>query len=113
MRFNFKLWVETDDGKPILGKGGIDILRAIKKTGSLTNACKETGMSYKFAWEYVKRIDTTMKGVSMKKGGRNAGGSTLTPEMEELMKIYEEAEQEVEEVLKKYESRLKTIKKES
>ncbi len=111
MKLNFKLWVETEDGKPILGKGGMEILKAIKKTGSLSNACKETGMSYKFAWEYVKRIDTAIEGVSMKKGGRNAGGSSLTPEMEELMKIYEEAEEEVREVLKKYEERLRGVEK--
>lgn len=110
MRFNFKLWIETDEGKPILGKGGLELLKAIQKTGSLTNASKETGMSYKFAWEYVKRIDSSINGVNMRKGGRNAGGSAITHEMEELMKIYEEVEKEIQDVLKKYDEKLKKIK---
>jgi len=41
-----KVWLEYK-GKPILGKGGADILEAIKKEKSISKAAKKVGMSYR------------------------------------------------------------------
>jgi hypothetical protein len=32
MKIKFKIWIETDDGKPILGKGGVKLLENIKSS---------------------------------------------------------------------------------
>jgi molybdate transport system regulatory protein len=103
-----KIWIEVE-GKPALGKGGIMLLKEVERTGSIAAAARELGMSYKFAWEYMKRIEFTLGGVEMRKGGAGRGGSIISPRLKRLMELYEEAQREVEEVMLKYEERFERI----
>ncbi len=41
-----KIWIESD-GKILLGEGRVQLLKAIKETGSLSKAAKKLNMSYK------------------------------------------------------------------
>ena len=113
MKIKFKIWIETDDGKPVLGKGGVALLKNIKETGSIAEAAKNINVSYKFAWEYVKRIERVVGGIETKKGGKGAGGTVLSEKLEKILEIYEEAEKELSEVLKKYEAELNEVLQES
>lgn len=113
MKFKFKIWIETEDGKPLIGKGGVKLLRAIENTGSLSTASKTIGVSYKFAWEYVKRINEILnQSIEMRKGGKNAGGSKVSEKLDKILSIYEEAEKELSQVLEKYNKKLEEILKE-
>ena len=47
MELRWRLWFEKD-GMHVMGKGGAKILKAIEKHGSISKACKELGMSYRF-----------------------------------------------------------------
>ncbi|BCU70974.1 winged helix-turn-helix domain-containing protein [Stygiolobus caldivivus] len=109
MRIKFKIWIETDDGKPIIGKGGVKLLENIKNTGSIAEAAKNVNVSYKFAWEYVKKIEGLLGGIETKKGGKGAGGTVLSEKLEKILEIYQEAENEIQEVIKKYEKKLNEL----
>ncbi|WP_338601939.1 winged helix-turn-helix domain-containing protein [Sulfolobus tengchongensis] len=110
MKFKFKIWIETEGGKPLIGKGGVRLLRAIEQTGSLSSASKSVGVSYKFAWEYVKRINEILTdSVEMKKGGKNAGGSKVSDKLDKILSIYEEAEKDISQLLEKYNKKINEI----
>jgi molybdate transport system regulatory protein len=77
-----KIWIEYQ-GKPILGKGGADILREIEAQQSLTKAAKELGMSYRYLWNYVQNIRKALgeSVVETYKGGKVGGGGARLTEV--------------------------------
>lgn len=70
-----KIWIEHK-GKPLIGKGGADILEAIAKQNSLSKAADTLGMSYRYLWNYVQKIESTLgeSVVDTYKGGKAGGG---------------------------------------
>jgi molybdate transport system regulatory protein len=70
------------DGEPVLGQGREDLLRLIRRTGSINAAAKEMGIPYRKAWTYIDAMERRMGFplVSRRKGGAGGGESTLTPE---------------------------------
>src|SRR5512136_171840 len=54
-----KIWIEQK-GKPVLGKGGAEILRAIDNEQSLSKAAKKLDMSYRYLWNYVQKIQNAL-----------------------------------------------------
>lgn len=75
--FGIKFWLEFEK-KSILGSGWAMLLENIEKNeeSSLTQAAKDCGYSYKYAWNILKRIEkrTGMPIVLTGKGGRGGGG---------------------------------------
>jgi molybdate transport system regulatory protein len=70
-----KIWIEHQ-GKPIVGKGGAEILREIDAQQSLTKAAEKLGMSYRYVWNYVQKIHRALGEtvVETYKGGKTGGG---------------------------------------
>jgi molybdate transport system regulatory protein len=70
-----KIWIEHQ-GKPILGKGGAEILKEIEAQQSLTKAAEKLGMSYRYVWNYVQKIHKALgeTAVETYKGGKTGGG---------------------------------------
>jgi molybdate transport system regulatory protein len=100
--FNIKFWLEFE-GKSILGAGWAKLLKTINKKDvtSLTQAAKECGYSYKYAWNILKRIEerTTQSPVSTSKGGPGGGGSVeLNQWGRQLLKTFEKLKGEVESI---------------
>jgi len=96
-----KVWLEYK-GKPLLGKGGAQILEAIKEVKSISKAAKKVGMSYRYVWNYVEKIEKTMQEpvVQTHKGGKKGGGGAqLTKLGESLLKEYRLAEDYMGEIL--------------
>ncbi|UCD97228.1 MAG: TOBE domain-containing protein [Candidatus Bathyarchaeota archaeon] len=96
-----KVWLEHE-GKPVLGKGGAEILEAIKETKSITRAARKIGMSYKYVWNYLSNIEKTLQepAVYTFKGGKaGGGGAHLTALGEYLLKEYKRIENYVGEIL--------------
>jgi len=58
-KLSFKIWLEHN-GKPLIGKGGAQILEQIEKEQSISKAAKKLGMSYRYVWSYIKRIEKTL-----------------------------------------------------
>ncbi|MGB9914814.1 MAG: TOBE domain-containing protein [Candidatus Bathyarchaeales archaeon] len=89
-----KVWIEYK-GKPVLGKGGAEILRAIAKENSLSKAAETLGMSYRYLWNYVQKIQKAVEApiVETFKGGKaGGGGAKLTALGERLLREYERLE---------------------
>ena len=96
-----KVWLEYK-GKPLLGKGGAQILEAIKEVKSITKAAKKVGMSYRYVWNYLAKIEKTLQEpiVQTYKGGRKGGGGAhLTKLGEDLLKEYKRVEDYVGEII--------------
>jgi molybdate transport system regulatory protein len=76
-----KIWLEMD-GEPVFGQGREDLLRLIRRTGSINAAAKEMGIPYRKAWTYIDAMERRMGFplVLRQKGGAGGGESTLTPQ---------------------------------
>ncbi len=96
-----KVWLEHK-GKPLLGKGGAQILEAIKEVNSISKAAKKVGMSYRYVWNYLAKIEKSLQEpvVQTYKGGRKGGGGAhLTKLGESLLKEYKRVEDYVGELI--------------
>jgi molybdate transport system regulatory protein len=96
-----KIWLEYE-GEPVLGRGGASILRAIKEEGSISKAAEKLGMSYRYVWSYLSKMERTLREpvVQRRKGGRGGGGGAKLTELgENLLKEYRRVEGYVGEVL--------------
>ncbi len=92
LTYNYKIWLEYDR-KPLLGIGRYNLLKNIKRTSSLKISAEKLGISYKTAYNYIRKIEKHLgnKIIESHKGGKDAGGYTkLAPAGEMLIKKYEE-----------------------
>jgi molybdate transport system regulatory protein len=73
-----------------LGPGKVALLEAIAETGSISAAARALGMAYRHAWELVDDLDACFEpGVVLASpGGREGGGTALTPFGEELVRRF-------------------------
>lgn len=73
------------------GPGVARLLRNIEKTGSLLGAAKEMNMAYSKAWKIIKNIESIWGFALTERetGGKDGGGSTLTPQAKEILGRYE------------------------
>ena len=96
-----KVWIECN-GKPVLGKGGAEILRAIAKENSLSKAAETLGMSYRYVWNYIQKIHRVLgeRVVETHKGGKSGGGGAkLTETGKSLLEEYTRLESYLSEFL--------------
>jgi len=78
-------------GKEIaLGPGKIDLLETIRKTGSISSAAREMGISYRRAWGMVDVMNHCFKKplVSRAVGGKGGGGTRLTEQGKLVVALY-------------------------
>lgn len=78
------------DDKAYVGPGRADLLEGIARTGSISAAGKEMGMSYKRAWGLVQALNEGFGRplVETARGGAAQGGAFLTPLGEEVLARY-------------------------
>lgn len=69
------------------GPGRVDLLSRIAQLGSITQAAKAIGMSYKAAWDAIDRMNTLAGEPLVERlaGGRGGGGTRLTARGEKLI----------------------------
>ena len=96
-----RIWLEYK-GKPVLGKGGANILQAIDEEKSITKAAEKLEMSYRYAWNYLKKINQVFSKPVVKtaRGGSHGGGANLTELGKSLVKKYFQAEKYIDKLLK-------------
>jgi molybdate transport system regulatory protein len=100
-KLSFKIWLECE-GKPLLGKGGAEILSSIRNEESISKAAKALGMSYRYVWGYIQDIQKTLNEPVLEtfKGGKSGGGGArLTECGASLLDRYERLERHLSEVL--------------
>lgn len=77
-------------GLPFLGETRVALLEAIASQGSISKAAKQVGWSYKTAWEAVEAMNNLSPEVLVERsvGGRDGGGTRITPSAERLIRLY-------------------------
>ncbi len=77
---------------PALGEGGrsdkrLDILRRVGEAGSISEAARSAGVSYKAAWQAVETLSNLAGATLVERavGGTGGGGARLTAEGQQLL----------------------------
>src|SRR5271154_5662957 len=86
-----KLTLRVDLGSGrALGPGKIHLLEAIDETGSITQAGRKLGMSYRRAWLLVDDLNNCFRCpvVGLHQGGFHGGGAALAPFGKKLVERY-------------------------
>jgi molybdate transport system regulatory protein len=65
----------------------VDILRLIARTGSISQAARDAGVSYKAAWQAIDTLTNLARVALVEKlvGGAGGGGARLTPAGQQLL----------------------------
>lgn len=89
-----RIWIESDE-HVLLGKGRVQLLKAIEETGSLSKAAKSINISYKKAWGLLDSINkSAKKPVTINTiGGKGGGGAELTDYGKSLILAFDEINQ--------------------
>jgi len=96
-----KVWIECD-GKPVLGRGGAQILEEIAEANSLSKAASTLNMSYRYVWNYVRKMETAVGEpmVETYRGGKSGGGwAKLTETGQSLLSEYKKLDRLLSEFL--------------
>lgn len=77
-----------------IGPGKADLLEAIGRTGSISAAGREMGMSYRRAWLLVDALNAAFAEplVETATGGNRGGGARITPFGRQVVKSYRSME---------------------
>jgi molybdate transport system regulatory protein len=96
----FKMWL-TEGTTDIIGSGGISLLKAIDKYGSISDAARKIGMSYRFAWNQIKEIEKAIGHPILKTqiGGKNGGNAKLTSKAKEILNEYNKTNEYLSQLL--------------
>ena len=80
-----------------VGPGKIDLLEAIHRSGSLSQAARDLGMSYRRAWLLVDSLKSSFREpvTIAETGGKGGGGVTLTQFGRQLIKSYRALERDI------------------
>jgi molybdate transport system regulatory protein len=80
-----------------VGPGKIDLLEAIRRSGSLSQAARDLGMSYRRAWLLVDSLKNSFREpvTVAATGGKGGGGVTLTRFGEQLVESYRVLERDI------------------
>jgi molybdate transport system regulatory protein len=80
-----------------VGPGKIELLEAIHRSGSLSQAARDLGMSYRRAWLLVDSLKSSFReSVTIAEtGGKGGGGVTLTPFGRQLIRSYRALERDI------------------
>lgn len=84
------------------------LLEAVQRTGSINQAAKEIGMTYKGAWEMIERANNLAPKVlvSTAVGGSQGGGTRLTATGSAFLALFTQIQQEHKQFLEQLNQRL-------
>lgn len=91
LRINGRIWLEAASDERFMGIGRLELLQHIKQTGSINQAAKAMGMSYKRAWDLVQSMNTLAKTplIITQTGGSTGGGATVSDQGERYLTYYQ------------------------
>jgi molybdate transport system regulatory protein len=97
MEPKLKLWVEKD-GAIVLSGDRMGLLQHVADTGSLAEAARRMGLSYRRAWSKIREMEGNLgvKLVESEVGGAGGGGTHLTPVGERVLDLYLQYEAQVQ-----------------
>ncbi len=85
-----KVWIEWE-GRPVMGEGRMAMLQAIERCGSIINASRETGISYRKIRGAIRDMENILSRPLVRafRGGEGGGGAELTETAHELLGFFE------------------------
>lgn len=88
-------WVESELRLAGLDSRMIELLSAIEKTGSINQAAKLVGLSYKGAWQMIERANLNVPKplIITATGGSRGGGTYLSETGKMLLNVFNQLEQ--------------------
>ena len=97
-----KIWIERE-GKVVFSDWRAELLQAIEETGSLSSAAARMDVPYRTAWYKLKEIEGQlgMRLVTTHSGGSDGGGSSLTPEGQDILRRFRRIYRDVEELVRR------------
>jgi molybdate transport system regulatory protein len=95
MKLEGQFWI-THNGQNLAGQARIELLMQIANTGSITQAAKAVGISYKSAWDSVDAMNNAAGSplVARSAGGKGGGGTQLTAAGQQLVDAFAGYQQE-------------------
>ena len=98
-----KLWLNSDDCDGVFGDGKYRLLKAIADHDSLTSAAKSLKISYRKAWDDLKKAEERLgkRLIDKSRGGAGGGSTSLTPEGQKLIDAYTEFRNKIKKIVNK------------
>jgi molybdate transport system regulatory protein len=95
-----QIWVESAGGRA-LGEAGADLLDQIEAWGSLSEAARRLGFSYRRAWMLLDSMNKRWPGplVVTATGGKRGGGAKLTERGKHVLRVYRDLQVQLEHLL--------------
>jgi molybdate transport system regulatory protein len=115
LRLNYKIWLETTGHVGILGDKKCELLRAIDETGSLNDAMKKLGLTYRKTWDNLKRIEQELGFplIIPTRGGAEGGNTVLTLEARIIIAAFEKFHSQYDTIINQgFETILRELKQE-
>ena len=105
---NGSLWLEFG-GKRFFGPGPVELLERIAETGSIKQAAKAMGMSYKKAWDLINNLNSmgVRPFVVTSTGGEKGGGSSISEEARQMIAYHRQLRERFRQFLEQESSHLK------
>ena len=96
------VWFERG-GTYLLGETEVRLLEAIERAGSIKEAAKVAGVSYRTAWARIRHLEHALgtRAVQSHAGGPRGGTSALTGDSRELVKRHAVLRRRVMELLER------------
>jgi molybdate transport system regulatory protein len=113
LRLNYKIWLETSEHVGVLGDKKCELLKAIDETGSLNDAMKKLGLTYRKTWDNLKKIESELGFPLIKptRGGAEGGSTVLTLEGRIIIAAFERFHSEFDSIiLRGFEAILEDLK---
>lgn len=106
---NGSIWIECN-GERFFGPGPAELLERIQTTGSINQAARQMKMSYKKAWEIINTLNANAASpfVITQTGGSSGGGSVVSAEAIQMIRIYRQLRERVDKLLQKESAKLNT-----
>ena len=81
-----------------LGPGKVDLLEAIDREGSISQAARSMKLSYRRAWDMVETMNQCFKKPLVKSviGGSKGGGAQLTDSGKKMIALFRSMEKQAE-----------------
>lgn len=100
MRLSVKIFLEEED-KYLIGPGRLELLRAVRDSGSLRKAAQRLGMSYRWAWGRLNKAERELGRPLLVRTNEPLGGrpKILTPEALELLEWFTDVERRMRQCL--------------
>jgi len=90
MQLNIKIWLSDEKGYGFLGEGRFRLLHQVQQTGSLTQAARQLGISYRKAWGDIRSAEQGLgfELITRRRGGSEGGASSLNDRAVRLLAAY-------------------------